>query len=84
MPDHVHLCSNIPPKYSVAHAIGFLTGKGAVRIHWELLPDPRLTGLHFGAAGYGGCTAGPDEARVRPYIREREELEDRQGAFDFD
>ncbi len=27
MPDHVHLCLSIPPKYSVAHTIGFLKGK---------------------------------------------------------
>ena len=29
----MHLCLSIPPKYSVAHAIGFLKGKGAVRVH---------------------------------------------------
>src|SRR5271157_3514088 len=37
MPDHIHLCLSIPPKYSVAHTIGFLKGKSAVRIHRELL-----------------------------------------------
>jgi REP-associated tyrosine transposase len=26
MPDHVHLCLSIPPKYRVAHTIGFLKG----------------------------------------------------------
>ena len=29
MADHVHLCLSIPPKYSVAHTIGFLKGKSA-------------------------------------------------------
>ena len=24
MPDHIHLCLSIPPKYGVAHTIGFL------------------------------------------------------------
>ena len=33
MPDHVHMCLTIPPKYSVAFMIGFLKGKSAVRIH---------------------------------------------------
>ena len=33
MADHIHLCLSIPPKYSVAHSIGFLKGKSAVRIH---------------------------------------------------
>ena len=82
-PDHVHLGLSIPPTYSVAPAIGFLKGKSAVRIHRELLPERRLTGLHFWAAGYGVSTVGLDEAHVRKYIREQEELERRQGEFDF-
>jgi putative transposase len=74
MPDHVHLCLSIPPKHSVAHSVGFLKGKSAVRIHRELLHERRLTGLHFWAAGYCVSTVGLDEARVRQYIREQEEL----------
>jgi putative transposase len=61
MPDHVHLCLSIPPKYSVAHAIGFLKGKSAVRIHRELLQERRITGLHFlGTAQIRGkiCSKG--------------------------
>ena len=27
MPDHIHLCLSIPPKYSVAFVVGFLKGK---------------------------------------------------------
>ena len=84
MPDHVHLCLSIPPKYSVAYAIGFLKGKSAVRIHRELLHERRMTGLHFWAAGYCVSTVGLEEARIRQYIREREELERRQGEFDFE
>jgi hypothetical protein len=41
-----------------------------------------LTGLHFGAAGSCVSPVGLDEARVRPSIREPEELERRQGEFD--
>src|SRR5712671_4256596 len=37
MPDHVHLCLSIPPKYSVANAVGRLKGKSAIRIHREYL-----------------------------------------------
>ena len=65
MPDHVHLCLSIPPKYSVAHMIGFLKGKSAVRIHRELLRERRMTGLHFWAAGSCVSTVGLDESRVR-------------------
>jgi putative transposase len=84
MPDHVHLCLSIPPKYSVAHTLGFLKGKSAVRIHRELLQERRMTGLHFWAVGYCVSTVGLDEAQVRQYIREQEELEQRQGELDFD
>ena len=82
--DHIHLFVSIPPKYSVSHTIGFLKGKSAVRIHRELLPERRLSGLHFWAVGYGVSTVGPDEGRVRQSIREQEELERRQGEFDFE
>ena len=32
MPDHVHMCIAIPPKYAVASVIGFLKGKSAIAI----------------------------------------------------
>ena len=83
-PDHVHLCWSIPPKYSVACAVGILTGKSAVRLHRALLHERRMSGLHFWAAGYCVSTVGLDEGRVRQYIREQEERERRQGEFDFE
>lgn len=27
LPDHVHMCLSIPPKFSVAYTVGFLKGK---------------------------------------------------------
>ena len=69
---------------SESTSIGFLKGKSAVRIHRELLRERRMTGLHFWAAGYCVSTVGLDEARVRQSIREPEELERRQGEFDFE
>ena len=82
-PDPIHLCLSIPPKYSVAHTIGFLKGKSAVRIHRELLRERRMTGLHFWATGYCVRTAGREEERVRQYIREQEKLETGQGDLDL-
>ena len=79
MDDHVQLCLSIPPKYSVAFAIGFLKGKSAVRVHRELLHERRLTGLHFWATGYWVSTVGSDEATVRRYIREQEDRDRQQG-----
>lgn len=35
LPDHVHLLMSIPPKFSVANAVGFLKGKSAIRIHHQ-------------------------------------------------
>ena len=84
MPDHIHLCLSIPPKYSVAFIVGFLKGKSAVRIHRELLHERRMSGLHFWATGYCVSTVGLDEARLRQYIRDQEELESRQGELDLE
>ena len=84
MPDHIHLCLSIPPRSSVAHAIGFLEGKSAVRIHRELLHERRLTGLSSWSAGSCVSAVGLDEARVRQSIREQEDLERCQGEFDFE
>ncbi len=83
MPDHVHLCLSIPPKFSVAHTIGSLKGKSAVRIHRELLKERRMTGLHFWSTGYSVSTVGLDEHQVRRYIREQEKLESHQGDLDL-
>ncbi len=83
MSDHVHLCLSIPPKFSVAHTIGFLKGKSAVRIHGELLRERRMTGLHFWSTGCCVSTVGLDEERVRKYIREQEKLELGQGDLDL-
>ena len=84
MSDHVHLCLSIPPKYSVAHTIGFIKGKSAIRIHREILHEKRMTGLHFWAPGYCVSTVGLDEQKIREYIKEQEQLESRQGDRDID
>jgi len=83
MADHIHMCLSIPPKFSVAHTVGFLKGKSAVRIHRELLRERRMTGLHFWATGYCVSTVGLDEERIRKYIREQDKLESGQGELDL-
>lgn len=32
IPDHVHMMLSIPPKYSVAQAVGYIKGKSAIHI----------------------------------------------------
>ncbi len=84
MPDHVHMCLKIPPKYSVAHAIGFLKGKSAVRIHREILENKRATGLSFWTRGYCVSTVGLDEETIKKYIREQEDNEKKQLELDLE
>jgi putative transposase len=83
MPDHIHLCLSIPPKYSVSHTLGFLKGKSAVRIHRELKGQLRMTGLHFWSTGYWVSTVGADEEKIKKYIREQEQLESQQGDLEL-
>jgi putative transposase len=83
MPDHVHMCLSIPPKYSVAFLIGFLKGKSAVRIHRQS-GEKRVYGLHFWSVGYCVSTVGLDEAKVRAYIQQQEKLETGQNVLEFE
>lgn len=79
MSDHIHLCLSIPPKYSVAHIVGYLKGKSAIRIHREYMGRKQnFTGFHFWARGYCVSTVGLDEEKVRAYIRNQEEDEKRE------
>ena len=84
MPDHIHMCLKVPPKFSIAFVIGFLKGKSAVRIHRSILKAKKVTGLHFWARGYCVSTVGLDEETVKKYIREQEKLEKQQLEFDFE
>ena len=78
LPDHVHMCLSVPPKFSLADTIGFLKGKSAIRIHREHLGRKRnFTGFHFWARGYCVSTVGLDEQVIREYIRRQEHEEQR-------
>ena len=79
MPDHIHLCLSIPPKFSVANTVGFIKGKSAIRIHREYLGRQKnFRGYHFWARGYCVSTVGLDEDVIRAYIRGQEDEEKRQ------
>ena len=87
MPDHVHMLLSVPPKYSIAHTIGFLKGKSAVRIHRNILKARgTLFGRSFWSRGYCVSTVGLDEKGIREYIRHQEKLqaEEEQLTLDFD
>jgi len=67
MPDHIHACISITPKYSVAKAMGFLKGKSAIRLYRTF--RRRGTGMHFWIRGYNVITVGLNEDQIRRYIR---------------
>jgi len=83
MPDHIHMCLSVPPKFSIAFILGFLKGKSAIRIHRGILKVKRVTGLHFWSRGYCVSTVGLDEETIRKYIRDQEKLEKQQMNLDF-
>ena len=79
MPDHVHMLLSVPPKYSIAHTIGYLKGKSAIRIHRSVLrARGTLFGRSFWAKGYCVSTVGWDEQGIKKYIREQEKLQKEQ------
>ena len=76
MPDHIHMCLSIPPKYSVSNVVGYLKGKSAITIARRFGGRTRnFTGEVFWARGYFVSTVGLDEEMVRAYIRHQEETD---------
>ena len=52
MPDRVHMCIAIPPKYAVAAVIGFIKGKSAIHMARTFMGSAGTTrGSTFGHAG---------------------------------
>jgi len=79
MRDHIRMLLMITPKFSVAHTVGFLKGKSAIRIFREYLQVKRnFTGRHFWARGYCVSTVGLEEQMIREYILNQEQEEKRQ------
>jgi putative transposase len=83
MPDHVHMCVSIPPKYAVAAVIGFMKGKSAIAVARQFAGKERnFTGEHFWARGYAVSTVGFELEAIKKYIREQEGMDaNREGNF---
>ena len=78
MPDHVHMCLSIPPKYAVSNVVGYIKGKSAIQIARKWGGRQRnFTGESFWARGYFVSTVGLDEQKVRAYIRNQEVEDER-------
>ena len=78
MPDHVHMCISVPPKYALSNVVGFIKGKSAIMIARQFGGRTKnFTGEVFWARGYFVSTVGLDEAMVRAYIRNQEKEDER-------
>lgn len=76
MLDHIHMCLSIPPKFSVAHVMGYLKGKSSIRIHRDLMGRGRnFTGYHFWARGYFVSTVGLNLDVIVKYIQNQEQAD---------
>jgi len=51
--------------------VGFIKGKSAIRMHWQILGTKRMTGLSFWATEYCISTVGLDEEMIRIYIHDK-------------
>jgi len=73
MPDHIHMCIEIPPKHAVSSIIGFMKGKSAIAIARQFCGKERnFTGAHFWARGYAVSTVGFELDQIKKYIKEQE------------
>ena len=73
-PDHMHFVMRIPPKYSVAHVMGFLKGKSVIKAHNTFSKKRRVIAQKsFWARGYFVSTVGVDEETIRKYVRNQSE-----------
>ena len=53
MPDHVHMCISIPPKYAVSNVVGYIKGKSAIQIARRFGSRQRnFTGENFWTRGH--------------------------------
>ena len=78
--DHVHMLIKIPPKYSVAEVVGYLKGKSAIAVARQFGGRQRnFNGERLWARGYAVSTVGFEEAQIRAYIKQQEQLDGAEG-----
>jgi putative transposase len=68
----------IPPKYAVSEIIGYLKGKSAISVARQFGGWKRnFNGEKLCARGYAVSTIGFEEARIKRYIQNQEQLDGR-------
>ena len=79
--DHAHMLIAIPPKYSVSQIVGYIKGKSAIAIARQFNGRTRnFNGESFWARGYAVSTVGYEEAKIREYIKNQEQLDQTIGS----
>lgn len=73
--EHIHLVILIPPKYSVAYAVGLLKTKSS---SWIKKKNRKIPPGPFWCRGYFVTTVGINEAAIRAYINDQERIRLRQ------
>jgi putative transposase len=74
--DHVHRLIQIPPKYAVPKVTGHLKGKSAIVVARRFSGRKgNFNGESFWAKDYAVSTVGFEEAQIRGYIQNQEQLE---------
>ena len=84
--DHVHMLIEIPPKYAVSEIVGYLKGKSAISVARQFSGRKRnFNGEKLWARGYAVSTVGFEEAQIKKYIINQEQLDgkgsDEEGDF---
>ena len=70
-PDHIHMLVKIPPKISVAYAVGYLKGKSSLMIfdrHANL--KYKYGNRHFWCRGYYVSTVGRNRKQIEEYCKQ--------------
>lgn len=74
--DHVHMLIKIPPKYAVAEVVGYMKGKSAIAVARQFGGRKKnFNGERLWARGYAASTVGFEEAQIRKYIQNQEQLD---------
>lgn len=74
--DHVHMLIKIPPKYSIAQVVGYIKGKSAIAVARQFSGRKRnFNGERLWARGYAVSTVGFEEAQIKAYIKNQEQLD---------
>jgi putative transposase len=74
--DHVHMMLKIPPKYAVSEIVGYIKGKSAIAVARQFAGRKRnFNGEKFWARGYAVSTVGFEEAQIRKYIHNQQQLD---------